>query len=241
MAEHTRLHRICLLHWPSIRLRVKSQVHQLKPSPTRPTPCGRTTPTATRFRGTSRLKSLKTAMATVCPTNCRAIMIQPTLMHLDLWKTSMTTTTDFPIQMNLKLAPIRSILILTATVCVTDLWLRHQTALLDLTPSRLTLLAIPTQTATACQTRSILLRTATLLWKKTWMTTVTVLMTSMKQTRALPTVTLTPELTHSTLIPTTTEFVTDQSMSMTLKATSFALLDLTTHRLAKLLKGLCMA
>ena len=73
------------------------------------------------------------------------------------------------------------------------------------------------------------------------MMTVTVLMTSMKQTRVLPTVTLILEPIRSTPTPITTEFVTDQSMSMTLKATSFALLDLTKHRLGKLLKGLCTA
>ena len=220
---------------------MKSPEHRPKPSPTRPSPCGRTTPTAIRFRGTSRLKSWKTATATDCPTNFRAIMIQPTQMHLALWKTLTMITTDFPTPTNQRLAPIHSTQIQTATVCATDLWLRHRTALLALTPSRLTLLATPIQTATATLTRSILLQTATLLWLRTWTTTVTVLMTSMKQTRALTTDQPTLELTRSTLTPTTTEFVTDQSMCTILKATSSVLLDLTIHRLAKLLKALCMA
>ena len=162
--EPTRYHLIC--HQPCrLTLRpVKSREHQLKPSLTRPTPCGRTTPTAILFRGTSRLKSWKTATATECLTNCRAIMIQPTQMHLALWKTLTMITTGFQTQMNLKSGPIRSTLIQMATVCATDLWLRHRIALLALMPSRLTLLATPIQTATECQTRSTLLRTATLLW-----------------------------------------------------------------------------
>ena len=168
-------------------------------------------------------------------------MIQPTQMHLALWKIPMTITTDFPTQMNLKSAPIRSTRIQTATACATDLWPRHQTALLALMPSRLTLLATPIQTATAIQTRSILLQTATPLWLRIWTMTVTVLMTSMKPTRALTTVQPTLELTRSTRTPTTTVFVTVQSMSMTRKATSSAWLDPTTHRLAKLLKALCTA
>ena len=100
-------------------------------------------------------------------------MIQPTLMHLALWKTLTMITTDFPTPTNQRLAPIHSTQIQTATVCATDLWLRHRTALLALTPSRLTLLATPIQTATATLTRSILLQTATLLWLRTWTTTVT--------------------------------------------------------------------
>ena len=239
--EPTRSHLICQQPCRLTLRPVKSQVHQLKPFPTRPTPYGRTTPTVILSRGTSRLKSWKTAMATVCQTNCRAIMIQPTQMHLALWKIPMTITTDFPTQMNLKSAPIRSTQIQTATACAMVQLRLNQTALLALTPSRLTLLATPIQTATAIPTRSILLQTATLLWLRIWTMTVTVLMTSMKPTQALTTVQPTLELTRSTLTPTTTVFATVQSMSMTRKATSSAWLDPTTHRLAKLLKVLCTA
>ena len=241
MGEHTRLHPTCLLRCRSTRPLVKSPEHRPKPSPTPHSPCGRTIPTAIPFLGISRLKSWKTATAMECQMSCLVIMIQATQMHPALWKTLTMITTDFPTPTNQRLAPIRSTQILTATACATDLWLRHRTALLALTPSRLTLLATPIQTATAIQTRSILLRTATLLWLRIWTMTVTVLMTSMKPTRALTTVQPTLELTRSTLTPTTTVFATVQSMSMILKATSSVLLDLTIHRLAKLLKGLCMA
>ena len=162
-------------------------------------------------------------------------------MHLDLWKTPMTTTTDFLTPMNQRLVPIHSTLTPTATACATDQWLRHQTALLALTLSRLTPLATPIQTVTATQTRSILLQTATLLWLRTWTMMVTVLMTSMKPTRALTTDQPTLEPIRSTQTPITTAFAMDQSMSMTPKATSFVWLDPTTHRLEKLLKVLSTA
>ena len=73
------------------------------------------------------------------------------------------------------------------------------------------------------------------------MTTVTVLMTSMKQTRALTTDQPTLELTRSTLTPTTTAFVTDPTLSMTLKASSSVWLVPTPHRLVKQQKASCTA
>ena len=156
-------------------------------------------------------------------------------------KILMTTTTDFLTPTNQKLAPIHSTLTLTATACATDQWLRHQIALLDLTLSRLTPLATPIQTVTATQTRSILLQTATLLWLRTWTMTATASRMSMKPTPVLPTATQILEPIRSTQTPTTTVFVTDQSMSMTRKVTSFVWLDLTIRHLANLLKVLCTA
>ena len=107
--------------------------------------------------------------------------------------------------------------------------------------SHLTLQEIPTPMVTVSPTLSIHLQTAFLLWKKTLMMMVTASKTSMKPTRVLPTVTPTQEPTRSTQIPTTTEFAMDQSMSMTRKATSSALQDLTTHRLAKKPQAWCTA
>ena len=92
---------------------------------------------------------------------------------------------------------------------------------------------------TVSPTLSIHLRTVFLLWKKTLMTTETDWKTSMKPTRVLPTVTPTQEPTRSIRIPTTTEFAMDQSMSMTRKATSSALQDLTKLHLAKKPQAWC--
>ena len=104
-----------------------------------------------------------------------------------------------------------------------------------------TLQEIPTPMVTVSLTLSIHLQTAFLLWKKTLMMMVTASKTSMKPTRVLPTVTPTQEPTRSTQIPTTTAFATDQSMSMTLKATSSVLQGLMRLRLAKKPQAWCTA
>ena len=210
-----RLHQICqpLCHF--IRRPVKSREHQPKPSPTRPSPCGRTTPTVILFRGISPLKYWKTVMATACQTNCRTIMTPVIPMHLVSSKTPMMIVMVLLTSKKMEMEQIRPILIRMATVCVMVQTQLTQFVLLVLMHSRLILLETPILTVTASQIPSTHPRTVFLLWKKIWTMMETDLKTSTKPIRVLTTVQPTQELTHSTQIRMVTEFVMDQSMYMT--------------------------
>ena len=178
-------------------------------------------------------------MATDCPTSCRAIMIQPTLMPLASSKTPTTMLMVLLTAKKMETVLNQPIPIRMVMVCATVQTQLTQFVLLVLMLSRLILLGTPILMETESQTRSTHLRTVFLLWKKIWTMMETDLKTSTKPIRALTTVRLTREPTRSTLIRTTMESVMDQTMSMTRKATSFALRVLMRHRLAKKPQAWC--